>query len=288
MITNLFKTYYPLFGGRGVWFAACARLRRTALRVAVEVPGIKHPVQVRLRSSDISTLQQVLVEAGYGCVFAKTPQVIVDAGANIGLTSVFYANRYPNTKIIAIEPVASNYAMLKINTAPYPGIVPVQGALWKEQTELDIVDPGAGEWGFQTVPTHTDQRESPGGTGKVRAFTMDQLIAEHAIDGIDLLKVDIEGSEKEVFEGAKSWIGRVGAIAVELHDQIKPGCKAAFDAAIEGFVPLGTQGETVFVARPGRVSTLGKAAPLPGGAEKNGSNRALTGVRCRITHAVHS
>src|SRR5437016_4311562 len=143
-----FREYYSLFGGRGVWLAAQARFRRKCMEVAVVVPGVRHPVRVRLRTSDVSTFKQVLVRAGYDCDFGRAPRVVVDAGANIGLTSVFYANKYPQAKILAIEPAKSNFRLLEANTAPYPQIIPVQAALWKEAEQLNIIDAGLGNWGF--------------------------------------------------------------------------------------------------------------------------------------------
>jgi FkbM family methyltransferase len=76
--------------------------------------------------------------------------VIIDAGANIGLTSVVYANRYPEARVIAIEPEVSNFQLLKENAASYPNIELVHGALWKENTKLRILDPGSGSWAFRT------------------------------------------------------------------------------------------------------------------------------------------
>jgi FkbM family methyltransferase len=72
------------------------------------------------------------------------PPVIIDAGANVGLCAVFYANRFPDARIIAIEPEPSNYEMLKKNTAPYPNITTVHAALWKENGPLRLFDTGEG------------------------------------------------------------------------------------------------------------------------------------------------
>ena len=56
---------------------------------------------------------------------------------------------------------------------------------------------------------------------------------ENSIDYIDLLKVDIEGAGKEVFDNCSAWIGRVGAIVVELHDRLKAGCSDSVHKAPE-------------------------------------------------------
>jgi hypothetical protein len=66
----------------------------------------------------------------------------------------------------------------------------------------------------------------------VRAMSMATLMAHCGLDHIDLLKLDIEGAEKDVFEAADlQWMDRVRTIAVELHDRMRPGCGHAFFTA---------------------------------------------------------
>ena len=74
-------------------------------------------------------------------------------------------------------------------------------------------------------------------------------MSEYDLKWVDLLKVDIEGAEKEVFGSPDEWIGSVGAIAIELHDRFKPGCSRSFFAAVTAFPVEQTCGENVFVAR---------------------------------------
>jgi FkbM family methyltransferase len=244
--------YYPLFGVRGVWLAARARLRQTSTEVAVAVPGIKHPVHLRLRTSDVSTFRQVLITEGYACDFCQSPQNIIDAGANIGLTSIYYANRYPEALIIALEPEQSNFLLLRKNAARYPQIVPVNAALWRNNEELDVIDSGLGEWGFQTTADAPDRTLSHRKVGKTPGLTIDAVMRKYGMDCIDLLKVDIEGSEKDVFENSHTWIKQVGAIAIELHDDLRPGCGRAFEDASRDFERICRRGETLFVARSAR------------------------------------
>lgn len=78
---------------------------------------------------------------------------------------------------------------------------------------------------------------------------MDDVLREYHLDTIDLLKVDIEGSEKELFAAADSWIGQVDAICLELHDRFKPGCSRAFYQAVGDFRTEFRLGEDVLVLR---------------------------------------
>jgi len=193
----------------------------------------------------------------YDCELSKSPQVIVDAGANIGLTSVFYANKYPEARIIAIEPEASNYEILKENTRPYPNIVTVHAALWKADREIDLLDPGYGNQGFQTK----EQGEESSGRvlTRTQGMTLTSVIRLCELGHIDMLKVDIEGSEKEVFEHSSSWIDNVGVIAIETHDRFRKGCEDAVRQATGKFNSQWYRDQTLFLARREYATSEGQA-----------------------------
>lgn len=241
------RSYYSLFGSYGVFVAAKARLFQTWTEVIVAVPGIRHPIHLRFRTTDVATLRQVLLIREYEWDFAKTPQVIVDAGANIGMTSVFYANKYPGAKIVAIEPESSNYEMLKKNIAAYANIIPVHGALWRDNNPVALMDVGSGHYGFQT--TDEAKVDTEDGHERVPGMTVDKVMGKYGIDYIDILKVDIEGSEREVFETSLQWIDRVGVIVIELHDRLRTGCSPSVYGAAKDFESEARKGETVYLLR---------------------------------------
>lgn len=157
-------------------------------------------------------------------------------GANIGISPIYFANRYPSAKIIALEPEPGNYAMLVRNTRPYPSITPLQVALWNHDGEISIspYDPAdelRKNWAFVTTES---RNEGPNGGVKVRAVSMESLLQELGLDTVDILKMDIEGAEIEIFQSA-DWIHRIRSLAIELHDRYRVGCSAAVDAAMEDF-----------------------------------------------------
>ena len=102
-----FHLYYDLFGAAGLFLAARSRLSGRKMEVATGVPGVLHPVRLRVRTTDIGMCHEILIKRSYRNDLPAAPEVIIDAGANIGLTSIFFANEYPNARIIAIEPEAS-------------------------------------------------------------------------------------------------------------------------------------------------------------------------------------
>ena len=215
--------------------------------VAITVRGVPHPVHLRLGTTDLDVLVQVFNPREVAIPWTRSPRVIVDAGANIGLTTIYYASRYPQARVLAIEPEARNFALLAKNARPYPNVVPLQAALWSADTRLVVIDPGLGFWGFQTANPSAHTAGAP--RQEVAAITLGRLMRQYDIGQIDLLKVDIEGSEKEVFESIGPWLGRVGVILIELHDRLKMGCSRSFYNATKDFDFERREGEKVLVAR---------------------------------------
>jgi FkbM family methyltransferase len=238
-------SYYRLFGPNGVLQVAKTRLLGKPLEITVAIDELIHPVHLRLRTTDVSLFEEIIVNSEYCFESSIPPRVIIDAGANIGLTSVYYANKFPNAKIIAIEPEKTNFDMLKRNADYYPNIFPIQGALWREETVLNLSNPGTGNWGYQT----NEQQACDAVEGKIRGMTIDKLMEQHGCNFIDILKIDIEGSEKEVFETSVSWIDKVGAIIVELHDHFKSGCSRSVYTATTNFEFEWRKGETTFFVK---------------------------------------
>jgi FkbM family methyltransferase len=248
------RYYRKVLGWRGVREAALASASRSSRFITVQPPGIKAPFRLRVLSTDVRTYKQVFQEAEYDFRALGEPRVIVDAGANIGLASILFANRYPRAKVYAIEPERSNFSLLVENVRPYSNVVPIQAALWGENTTVNILDPGSGAWGFMT--------DVAGSGHEVPAITVDRLMDEHDIERIDILKVDIEGAEKEVFAKDPAWIGRVGSIICELHERLKGGCNRSFYNATSGFAEEWRHGENIYVTRPGVLAPAPKRNAL--------------------------
>jgi FkbM family methyltransferase len=204
-------------------------------------------VTIRPGTSDLRCLGKVFVDYEYEIPFETNPRLIVDAGANIGLATLYFASKFPGTKIIAIEPERSNYDLLVRNCSGMTNLTPWHAALWNEDTPLQIANPGAEKWAFTVVPGRLN------GTG-IKAVTIPQILAQSGHDTIDILKLDVEGAERELFrDGCEEWLRRVKMIIIELHDRCVPGtsravysklCQVPFRQEIRGenvFVLLGSE-----------------------------------------------
>ena len=235
--------YYRIGGMRAILALVQAKLLATTPEIAVNVSGFEHPVRLRVRTTDVSIFYQVFIRREYELPFPVLPKVIIDAGANVGFTSVFYADKYPQAKIFAIEPAPSNFRMLVKNAAPYTNIIPIRAALWCAGGNIAITGLEFGHWGFRVSDASETSVET------VPAVTVESVISQYGIEFIDILKLDIEGAEKEVLEGSNAWIDKVGAMAVETHDHFKPGCTQALGRVIDPFPFRHINGETQYFAR---------------------------------------
>ena len=197
--------------------------------VAVRLPGYRDAIALRTGTTDIATFEQVFIAREYDLPDTSDPKFIIDGGAHIGCASVFFAHRYPNASIYAIEPEDSNYKVLTRNSRHYRNITPIRAAIWNEDTFVEISNPLDEKWSFRV------QNSSQNSSSDIRAVTVATLMDEAGFNRVDILKLDIEGAEIELFDSkSKEWIERVDLIVVELHDWIRPGCSASLLKATEG------------------------------------------------------
>ncbi|PYT27838.1 MAG: hypothetical protein DMG57_16975 [Acidobacteria bacterium] len=207
------------------------RVQKRSGLISVRVNECPHPLLLRGGSSDVPVFDEVFVRRAYWipALAQLEPKVILDVGANVGLVSVFFASLFPKARIFAIEPEESNFQLLKRNTAPFPQITALQAALWNADEEIEVHNPGRGFWSFSVVPADSSNGRSP----KLQGLTMPTILKHFGIGSVDLLKIDIEGAEKEVFMGAcDGWLKDTGCLVIELHDRFKGGCARAFYSAI--------------------------------------------------------
>lgn len=244
-----FRQYFNILGVLGTALAVLGKIRGKCLLVKVSHSEIRSPIFLRVPSTDVESFNKIFIRREYEFNVKAEPRVILDAGANIGLTAVFFANRYPDASIIAVEPEESNLEILRRNIGPYPNITCVPGALWDRNETIDLIDPGLGKWGFITRARKDSGQNRNNIVDQVQGMTVEAIMAEHSIDRIDILKMDIEGAEREVFQDCGKWIERTGAIVIEIHDHLKPGCEESVSSGTSGFYFKWQQGENFCLAR---------------------------------------
>ena len=94
-------------------------------------------------------------------------------------------------------------------------------ALWHRKTKVQLQNPSADKWGFEF-----DEAESSVANTGLDTITVPEIV-ESANGWIDILKIDIEGAERDILTRDCSWIDHVGILIIELHDGMRPGCSQA-------------------------------------------------------------
>lgn len=187
------------------------------------------PIHLRKGTTDFCVFRQVMVFEQYR--INKLPkeevQVIVDLGSNIGLSVLYFKAQYPRATVIAVEPDKENYELMVKNVGRLPGVHCLNNAIWNSSKLLGVYDNGGGEYSYLV------KEESQSEKAAIRSITINDIMDRFNLSKIDLLKIDIEGSEKELFSGNyQSWLHKVDCIVIEVHDWFRPGCAAAFFRAI--------------------------------------------------------
>ena len=211
-----------------------AARRRLRANKPFPVPGSRLVMTHRGTDEDVELFDTIILQGAYN--FTRTSKnreiealyasidkpLILDLGANIGAASVWFAAKFPRTTVIAVEPELANFALLEKNMAGVKGRA-VHGAIAAEPGELPIFDPGMGTAGFRTM---TDGNEKP--VGSVRAYTLDEIAAMAPDCTPFVVKIDIEGFERELFTKHAKILDDVPIVILELHDWFRTGSSQTF------------------------------------------------------------
>jgi len=200
--------------------------------------GSERKLYLRRCSSDSELVGQIFIDEAFAlrklprldelrgwvfeCFNSGRRPLIIDAGANIGLSAIAFATQIPSALIVALEPEPANFELLIANTEGLP-VLPLPAALSGTLSRVTMSNPGRGHWGYQTI----ENREFPGGT-EVPTITVDEIFATFS-DMCEpcIVKIDIEGAEAEVFIAECEWVKIVPLIIVEIHDWMMPRARSS-------------------------------------------------------------
>jgi FkbM family methyltransferase len=129
-------------------------------------------------------------------------KTIFDVGANIGQTAAHFSRHFPKATIYSFEPVSSTFQKLCLNTKKNKKIRCHQLALSNVQEEIQIKLFDDNLSVMNSLITHLQNGSENSKTETVRTETLDHFVASRSIPAIDLLKIDAEGYEIPVLNGA--------------------------------------------------------------------------------------
>ena len=220
------RTLTPLSAARYLWWKLRFRLGErlsvfrftdpstlVSLRLKSRLGGGK--LWIPFTPVSLYTLHQVWVSELYAGQLPSDARTIIDLGANIGLTSRWLLSKYPDSRVVAVEPETTNLAVLKRNLKDVRSATVVEGCIASKDGEV-----------FLALASQADSHhvtDHPGAsTLRVPAVSMPTLIARCGLDEIDLIKIDIEGAEADLLKDSAAWIRRVKCLVIELHERELP------------------------------------------------------------------
>jgi FkbM family methyltransferase len=174
------------------------------------------------KGSDLFIFSEIFIKNSYDLDLNIVPENILDLGANIGLTTVYFAKKFPDSNFACVEPIEDNIRQLQrnielngINAHIFKGAVAIEdGEVEMELGEKDYAHRIAGfkdtDIGFGNFKKRT-----------VKAFSIETILKNLNWDRINLLKIDIEGYEQELLSKSNEWLRSIDLIMLEVHSNFK-------------------------------------------------------------------
>ena len=211
------------------------------------VNGYKKSFSLKRNSSDPQVFEQIIEKNEYIPIveiFKEKniiPSNMIDAGANIGLTCLYFKSYFPDLLITALEPSDDTFSRLENNIVnnKLSGVTYLKKGLWSSITRLkaDTSFRDGQDWAFRLIEA------KPNEEALFETTTIEGLINDFNIETIDFLKIDIEGGEDEVFKDFSkiNWLDKVKVSALEIHDEFD--CRKHIESNLEKLFTLSHSGE---------------------------------------------
>ncbi len=193
-------------------------------RYTIEENWSKHPYRLN-KFGEVARREFIDQEYARICAAGETP-LIIDAGANIGASALFFSWRYPAARIVGVEPDLENFRILRRNVADRPNISVTRAAVASVDGEARLYDPGRSTDAYRTtMGTAVAQGADLGSVPALSIPTLVRIAGGGATPF--LVKIDIEGAEAELFSQGVDWVDDFPAIAIELNDWMLPGAASS-------------------------------------------------------------
>jgi FkbM family methyltransferase len=157
------------------------------------------------------SLNELFVEEVYRFNTDNPSPYILDCGANIGLSVIYFKRLYPNARIVAFEPDEKIFSQMKDNLSSFniEDVDTVSKGVWKEETTLTFLAEG-------TLGGKVIDKDQP--AGKLQVININTVrLRDYVAKKVDFLKLDIEGAEYEVLVDCADALGNVSTLFIEYH-----------------------------------------------------------------------
>jgi len=172
------------------------------------------PFSYRPGTTDLLVLEQVFLDGEYRVdpIASESIEYIVDLGSNIGVTAMFWAQRYPDALMVLVEPDPENFKLLQRNTEAFKHRCILINAAVSDRRGVISFFRSDREYGHSILKTDDCVSEI-----QVKTLTVADVLAESGFPRVDLLKMDIEGGEQIVMPTIRNWPHAPRYLIAELH-----------------------------------------------------------------------
>jgi FkbM family methyltransferase len=224
-------------------------MRKPEWTIGFHYPGPIGDIRLLLRANagaDAFTQSEIFEHQYYRLPLDRTPATILDLGANIGLSAIYFARTYPGTRLACVEPVPENLAVLAQNLRLNGVMAEVISAAVDVEDGTAVMQRDAMDFGHKIAVGRGD---ASAGHFEVSAVSIPSILRRLGWDRIGLLKVDIEGHERRLLSEECDWLHRVDAICLEYHHDFGEAVLARVAARFGFHPPLQLPGEIWFLTR---------------------------------------
>ena len=145
--------------------------------------------------------------------------LIVDCGSNIGCSTNFFLRNYENSKVISIEPDKESFELLNKNIFDLQRVELINSAISNKAINFKLIDDSNNSNDYRGKNVLETSN-----INSMKAITVNQILSSKKNKNFYpyLIKIDIEGHEKQLFENNTEWIDQFKIIIVEIHDWMLP------------------------------------------------------------------
>lgn len=209
--------------------------------IKLKIKGLYHPVYLRNKTYDINIFYQIFIEEELEYNnYSDCVNTIIDLGGNIGLSTLYFLRNFPGAQIISIEPASNNFDILVKNTEFYKNVSRLHAAVYKNDCIRYLVDIGEGEASYRIL----DEADTYQIIDEIPCFSLNSIKEIFQIKYIDILKMDIEGSEEDCLINTNTdWLNITNIFFVEIHESLKPGITKRILSSIPSSFSISKNGE---------------------------------------------
>lgn len=180
---------------------------------------------------DSITADEILADHDYDLSFLKRYQeiigkynsildqnkvpLIIDCGANIGLSAYHFATIFPHARIISVEPEKDNFYMMEKNCMGLGNVELLNNAVGSIDGFVNIDNSNADNNAFRTS-------RSDDSNGDIEVISINTILSNYSDLIPFVIKIDIEGFEDDLFSMNTEWVEKFPLLIIETHDWMLP------------------------------------------------------------------